>query len=179
VKLQFAGLAIGFILLSAACSTVGADPSALRVEDRMAENTLRVVNDGDRTAKVRYPYYRGFRENQMFSIRFRDAAREVVNVDGSWEGWWSPLVQWSDSRPLPRKTFAIPAHGYRDFPRDLDLAILRMNSIRPVAGPCEVQFLLDGELSGKVRREVRAASEWQPSPCPRPAKTLPKPPNFK
>ena len=160
------------ILLLLPAPVLAAPPGGLRLEDRAAENVIRISNPSRRAVTVFYNYAGSFGDYQMLKIRFRDGAGRIVGLDGGHgDGWWTPLVNDSNLyRPghVPRRSLTVAAGDVYDMPRDIGAltAWLRMGEVR-VAGPCQIQLMLATypDRRSSARREV--TSEWQPADCPR------------
>jgi len=155
------------------CTTLHADYSGLRVEQRPAEGTFRLSNGGPRDATLNYNFSTSFGDYQMFFVRFRDGDLRVIGDDGAMHGWWTPLSLTSRSYAFGeranRRTLTIPAGGRIDMPRDFAQLTVGLYTAQAVRGPCEAQIMLvgyRGMLAGERRIEV--VSEWQPAPCPQP-----------
>jgi hypothetical protein len=165
-------LASAALLFLPACSNVTLEDTGLRIEDRPADGVVRVLNPSRTPARLYYNWANGFGGYQMFWIRFRDGAGNLVRINGGQEdGWWSPVIASSTSYGPgewpPRRELVIPAQGFLDIDRDVGpmMAWIRGSRIS-AAGPCEIQIMLRAYSERRSWDRVELLTNWQRSACP-------------
>lgn len=159
-----------------AFASVTAEPTAEPsfqplIEDLPLSGKIIVRNSSSSETSIYYNYDERYGDLQMFFVRFRDRNGQLVEIDGTLEGWFTPKIYSSDvywERSVPRRVLRIPANGAVEFERRLTDIARQVRGGRPaVEGPCEVQVRLSGYLNNDSNRTVEATTDWNAGPCPR------------
>ena len=156
----------------AACVT---SPHAIRLEERPAENLVRIVNPHSRA--VRYyvvPGGGGWFDSpyRIFHVRYRDRDGRIIVLGGSSDGWWT-LLDLSSDLPIavgraPAERVTLAGRASRDFSRPGLLEWLGQHHHQrpPVAAPCTAQLRLFVRRHPRSIDHVEILGEWHPAPCP-------------
>lgn len=166
-----AGFAL-LLLLPAAAACI-ASPLRLRVEDRPADNRVRIVNPTSRPVHFYFSDEGGFRKDfQLFHLRYRDGQGQPVRFAYERvDNWWTPLIHSSSIHPVgraPAQRLTLAAGESRDYPRDALFQWFETwrREHPAVTGPCMVQLRISGRVNPRARERIEIRSEWQPAPCP-------------
>jgi len=162
---------LALVLTSAAAAAPRSGPD-LVIEDRPAENVIRIVNRSGEDAEIYYNIIPGYGDYQMLRIRFRDGEGRVLGGDVPGDGWYTPMLMHSsvlrEGEHPRRDRLKIPARGKVDLHRDIAALTLGMTVFDRPAGPCALQILLAGWNGARGDRPVQPESQWTPSACPEP-----------
>lgn len=148
-----------------ACASLPSSMSGLELRETPMLSALRVTNRSHSAIEIGYGAAPGFPKPEIFFVRFRDSMKQVVQIDGATDGWWTPAITASTLRTTWR-TVIIPAMSYLDFDHNIDSLTRGYNPKQRIAGPCEVQFLLSGRTKPSARMRFEVVSDWRAAPCP-------------
>ena len=160
----------GLLLQTAACATAPRPEPVLLIEDRPAENIIRIANPSSGDADIFYNIIPRYGPYQMLRIRFRDGEGRLLGGGDPEDGWFTPMMMHS-SLPRPgeyprRDRIRIAAGGRLDLARDIGALTQMMPVFDKATAPCELQIMLAAYRGPRSSRPIRPVSNWTPAACP-------------